>query len=89
MVDRYLPYDLMYVRYHGYGKLGTNVLPVSGTSSTYCGSTVLSIKKFFRYNYNYFNTTVSDVNAPSHIKGIFQPFELGGETRLIRSTVKY
>jgi len=22
---------------------------------------------FFRYNYNYFNTTVSDVNAPSHI----------------------
>ncbi len=25
----------------------------------------------------------------SFIKGIFQPFELGGETRLIRSAVKY
>jgi hypothetical protein len=26
---------------------------------------------------------------PIHIKGIVQPFELGGETRLIRSAVKY
>ncbi len=28
-----VPYDLVYVRYDGYGKLGTTVPPVSGTSS--------------------------------------------------------
>ncbi len=30
-----------------------------------------------------------DPELDPDLKGIFQPFELGGETRLIRYTVKY
>jgi hypothetical protein len=40
-------------------------------------------------NQNFRNLFFAAVMNPSFFKGIVQPFELGGETRLIRSAVKY
>ncbi len=40
------------------------------------------------YFYKYYPIVLVTLQAKITIKGIVQPFELGGETRLIRSAVK-